>query len=265
MGSGMKPHIASGPRREMGASGEHQRCPACEPEGRESQPGQSPMALLPPQVPALDLTPRQQGSSRLWAQRHLEGARGSSARSTVPGSPGQTPARPRAPAQPPPAPRTNRVPTFQATGVGPALAAGVLAGLQAGAPHRAGSATHTGPGGCSSRRTELWARGREVTLRRARRLVGGPRRRELPQKDSLGPPPHPDPCPSPESCSKATAVLCASLDVACGVAQAYKTHGSRGGKQLASWGCPPRGARALGAGEGRPCSFPASPLSAQLS
>lgn len=119
---------------------------ACEPEGRESQPGQSPMALLHLRSQPWTSPP---GSRELeaMAQRHLEG-QGSSTRvngpritrtdpSPDPGPPAQPPPPPPGPAGCPPSKPGCRASTGR-WGSGGSLGR---------KPHRAGSATHTGPGG----------------------------------------------------------------------------------------------------------------------
>ena len=120
------------------------------------------MTSLPPQAPALDLTPQAAGSSRQQPQRHLEGPRGV--------QPGQRSQDRQDRPHPDPDQQGAHLPSLGCRASTGRWGSGRSLGR---APRRAGSATDTSPGGCSSRRTELWARGHSGPGIQS----GGPRRR----------------------------------------------------------------------------------------
>lgn len=182
------------------------------------------------------------------ATKAPRGARGSSARSTVPGSPGQTPAPTQGPqhGRPPATPDQQgaHLPSHGCRASTGRWGSGRSSGR---APHRAGSATHTGPGGCSSRRTELWARGSEGSLR-ARSLVGGPQAEGCPRRTARG---HPHTLILARVLRAALKPRLSSVPPRRGLAGCGPTRpmGERG--QAAGFlGMPAPGTRALGRGKG---------------
>lgn len=178
---------------------------------------------------------------------------GGPAGSAVPGSPGQTPARPRVPSMPPPCPGPAGQPTFQAVGVVPALAAGVPTGLQTGRP-----AGEVEPFALALGVVVVAEQscGRRVSSGPGVR-PGGPKAEGCSWKGSPGPPPHPDPC------SEDMSLLCAP-ECSHGGCGPRRPVGKRG--QVASFlGTPAPCAQALGQEGSSADSLPPLLLSAPLS